>query len=186
MEKIPTMYPRDEAKKGHPVMPGVKPECAWVEAGEGIPTRKLDGTNVKIEAGVLFKRQKPKNGQPYDEAAYVAVSRHDPGDKYILEAFDALPGKLDGIYEAVGPKIQGNPEGYRNHTLVRVVPPDPGLTEKGEVPRTFEGLRAYLESEIIEGIVFHHPDGRFAKIKRRDFGLPWPDPRTKDVSSDPG
>jgi hypothetical protein len=174
MEKIPTMYPRDEAKKGHPVMPGVKPECAWVEAGEGVPTRKLDGTNVKIEAGKLFKRQKPKGGQPYDEAAYAEAVRGDPGDKYIWEAFDALPGKLDGIYEAVGPKIQGNPEGYPNHTLVRVVPADPSLTAMGEVPRTFEGLRAYLTSEAIEGIVFHHPDGRFAKIKRRDFGLPWP------------
>ena len=26
----------------------------------------------------------------------------------------------------------------------------------------------------IEGIVWHHPDGRMAKIKRRDFGLSWP------------
>ena len=174
MQKIPTMYPRDEAKRGHPVMPGVKPECAWVEAGEGIPTRKLDGTNVKIEGGKLFKRQKPKNGEPYDEAAYVEARRDDPSDKYICEAFDALPGKLDGIYEAVGPKIQDNPDGYKSHALVRVVPPDPSLTEKGDVPRTFDGLRSYLETEVIEGIVFHHQDGRFAKIKRRDFGLPWP------------
>ena len=173
MQKIPTMYPRDEAKKGHPVMPGIKPECAWVEAGEGIATRKLDGTNVKIEAGKLFKRQKPKSGE-YDEAAYVEARPEDPGDKYIWEAFNALPGKLDGIYEAVGPKIQGNPDGYKHHTLVRVVPPAPGLTAMGDVPRTFDGLLAYLVVEQIEGIVFHHPDGRLAKIKRRDFGLPWP------------
>ena len=25
----------------------------------------------------------------------------------------------------------------------------------------------------LEGIVWHHPDGRWAKIKRRDFGLKW-------------
>lgn len=172
MIKIPTMYPRDESKKGHPVMPGVKPECAWVEAGEGIATRKLDGTNVKIEAGKLFKRQKPKSGE-YDEAAYVEARRDDPSDRYILEAFDALPGKLDGIYEAVGPKIQGNPDDFKNHTLVRVVPPDPSLVT-GVASRTFEGLRAFLSGNVLEGIVFHHPDGRFAKIKRRDFGIPWP------------
>jgi hypothetical protein len=183
MQKIPTMYPRDESKKGHPVMPGVKPECAWVEANEGFPTIKLDGTNVKIEGGKLFKRQKPKNGEPYDEAAYVEARRDDPGDKYIWEAFDALPGKLDGIYEAVGPKIQGNPSGYKNHTLVCVVPPDPSLIE-GAAPRTFEGLRAFLSAEPIEGIVFHHSDGRFAKIKRRDFGLPWPAQRVSSNSTE--
>lgn len=175
MQKIPTMYPRDEAKRGHPVMPGVKPECAWVEAGEGFPTHKLDGTNVKIEAGRLYKRQKPKSGD-YDEAAYVEARRDDPSDKYIWEGFDALGEhmRLDGIYEAIGPKIQGNPEGREAHALVRVVPADVILYRPGEVPRTFDGLRAYLTENPIEGIVFHHQDGRFAKIKRRDFGLPWP------------
>jgi hypothetical protein len=186
MIKIPTMYPRDENKKGHPVMPGVKPECSWVEAGEGIATIKLDGTNVKIEGEKLFKRQKPKNGEPYDEAAYVEARRDDPSDKYIWEAFDALPGKLDGIYEAVGPKIQGNPSDFKNHTLVRVVPPDPSLVTEiglnGVVSRTFDGLRAFLAGNVLEGIVFHHPDGRFAKIKRRDFGIPWP-PKREQVQS---
>lgn len=49
-----------------------------------------------------------------------------------------------------------------------------------EVPRTYEGLRellAELESrfspgELAEGIVFHHPDGRRAKIKRKDYPRP--------------
>jgi hypothetical protein len=180
VEKIPTMYPRDEAKKGHPVMPGVKLECAWAEAGEGVATRKLDGTNVKIEAGKLLKRQKPKSGV-YDEAAYAEAMRGDPGDKYIWEAFDALPSKLDGIYEAVGPKIQGNPEGYESHTLVRVVPAADELAiPVDHLVRTFEGLKAFLADRNYEGIVFHHPDGRFAKIKRRDFGIPWPAPRKSE------
>lgn len=175
MIKIPTMYPRDESRKGHPVMAGVKPECSWVEMREGVATKKLDGTNVKIQGGKLFKRQKPKNGEPYDEAAYVEAKRDDPSDRYIWEAFDALGEqmRLDGIYEAVGPKIQGNPDGFPAHALVRVVPPDADLIIQ-DVPRTFDGLRGFLADKPIEGIVFHHSDGRFAKIKRRDFGLPWP------------
>jgi hypothetical protein len=177
MQKIPTMYPRDETKKGHPVMPGVKPECAWVEAGEGVPTRKLDGTNVKVEGGKLFKRQKPKNGEPYDEAAYVEARRDDPSDKYIFEGFDCHPDKKDGIYEAVGPKIQGNPEGLPSHMIVPVSPPSPSLQLPLGVHRTFDAIKQYLEYNKIEGIVFHHPDGRFAKIKRRDFELPWPPPK---------
>lgn len=41
------------------------------------------------------------------------------------------------------------------------------------VPREFEGLKSWLAEWMIEGLVWHHPDGRMAKIKRRDFGLKW-------------
>jgi hypothetical protein len=34
-----------------------------------------------------------------------------------------------------------------------------------------EGLREFLAAHDVEGVVFHHPDGRKAKIKKRDFGL---------------
>jgi hypothetical protein len=45
------------------------------------------------------------------------------------------------------------------------------------VPRTYEDLRQFLENldslfspgHLAEGIVFHHSDGRRAKIKRKDF-----------------
>ena len=169
MEKIDTIYNRDETVRGHPVIPGIKQQCAWVEEGEGIATRKLDGTNAKIESEQLFKRKKPKDGD-YDRASYVPCDRNNPADKYLFQAFDALPSKDDGIYECVGPKIQGNPEGYEYHQLVAVVPPSPSLN-LGDVPRYFEGLREYLACADIEGIVFHNPDGRLAKIKKRDFGL---------------
>lgn len=169
MQKIPTLFERDETVKGHPVTGVLKPGCLWVAAGQGIATKKLDGTNVKIEGGRLFKRQKPKDGD-YDDAAYVETSRDSPADRYLYEAFDALPVKEDGIYEAIGVKIQGNPEGVDGHKLVRVVPPDRSL-ELADVPRDFDGLREYLASHDMEGIVFHGPGGRFAKIKAKDFGL---------------
>ena len=38
----------------------------------------------------------------------------------------------------------------------------------------FHILATYLRDYPHEGIVWHHPDGRRAKIKRRDFGHPWP------------
>lgn len=37
--------------------------------------------------------------------------------------------------------------------------------------RTFAGIRQWLTDKGIEGLVFHHPDGRMAKIKKRAFGL---------------
>jgi hypothetical protein len=46
-----------------------------------------------------------------------------------------------------------------------------------DVPRGYDELREYLArldskyapGHLAEGIVFHHPDGRRAKIKRKDF-----------------
>jgi hypothetical protein len=40
------------------------------------------------------------------------------------------------------------------------------------VPLTFAGLRDWLLARPhYEGIVWHHPDGRRAKLKHRDFAL---------------
>ena len=39
-----------------------------------------------------------------------------------------------------------------------------------DTPRDFEGLRSWLLAHpTYEGIVWHHPDGRRAKLKHRDF-----------------
>jgi len=192
MTKIPTMFVRDESKNGHPVTDQVKPECQWVLDGEGIATIKLDGTNVKIQGGRPYKRQKPKSGD-YDEASYVLCEEPATADRWVFEAFDnwSVSPDLkeveippDGIYELIGPKVQGNPHGEPSHTLVSVVPPHPSLIMAPVFSRTFDDLKALLSSSaaqskalwgiVPEGIVFHHPDGRMAKIKRRDFGLPWP------------
>lgn len=169
MQKIPTLFARDETRRGRPVTLIVKAECLWVADGEGIATRKLDGMNVNIVGGLLHKRQKPADGV-YDEASYIPAQRDEPADRWLFEAFDSAASWEDGIYEALGPRIQGNPEKYERHTLVRVVPYEPWLL-LADVPRDFEGLRAFLAAQDIEGIVFHHADGRKAKIKKRDFGL---------------
>jgi hypothetical protein len=40
-----------------------------------------------------------------------------------------------------------------------------------DCPRDFGGIKDYLRDKDIEGIVFHHPDGRMVKIKKKDFGF---------------
>ena len=172
MQKIPTMFVRDETLRGYPVIDQIKPECKWVQDGEGFATQKIDGTNVKIEGGLFYRRQKPLT-EDYDEASYVPCRRDDPNDRYLWEAFDGLEEKVGAIYEAVGPKIQGNKEGHRKHILISVSPPDPRLWFQIPPPRSFLGLREFLETFHLEGLVFHHSDGRMCKIKRRDFGFRW-------------
>ena len=73
----------------------------------------------------------------------------------------------NGTYELVGPKIQGNPERFDLYEFVR----HSTAPIFYDAPRTFDGLREWLSRRDIEGIVWHHPDGRMAKIKKRDFGL---------------
>jgi hypothetical protein len=185
VQKIPTLFTRDESTHGHPVIDAVTAGCQWVIDGEGNATRKLDGMNVKVASGLLYKRQKPKTGE-YDEASYVPCRRDDPADKHLFEAFDAavsvdLGSRLpDGVYEALGPKIHGGAEGYADHEpcLIPIVPYQVALDIEWlqgiQIERTFLGLRRFLAAHRFYGIVFHHPDGRLAKIKRKDYGLAWP------------
>lgn len=186
MKKIPSLFQRNY-DGDRLVRDEVVPEAAWVIAGEGKATRKWDGTACMIRSGKLYKRYDAKQGktlpagwEPCEEAPDPHTG-HWPGwvpvemgaeDRWYREAFTEFEGGPpdgDGTYELVGPKVQGNPEGFDRHRLI-----PHGEYILADVPRDFVGIRAYLSREEIEGIVWHHPDGRMVKIKRRDFGWPWP------------
>lgn len=66
-----------------------------------------------------------------------------------------------------GPKVQGNPERFTVHTLVK----HGSVKCEGVLYGTFEGFHHYLSTHDIEGIVFHHPDGRVCKLRKSDYGL---------------
>ena len=180
MKKIPTLFERDWTGDRSRVIPVVNPACAWVMAGEGVATRKIDGTCCLIRDGRLHKRFETKNNPPpdFEEVAFDTETGkrfgwrpvgEGPEDRWHREALAACPGLPDGTYELIGPKVQGNPEASDTHTLVRHS--TEALAFADPPPRNFEGLRAWLTERDVEGIVFHHPDGRMAKIKGRDFGL---------------
>jgi hypothetical protein len=178
MKKIPTIYKRNPDNMQE-ILPDQNPVCSWVFTGEGVATRKYDGTSVKIEDGKYYKRREVKKGEPapplfaeetHDETTgkrtgWVPVEPAEKGDRWHMEAFDAtLP---DGTYELCGPKVQGNLENYEEHVLVRHADAE----QYPDCPRTYEGLMKFMAGKDIEGIVFHHPDGRMAKIKKRDYKL---------------
>lgn len=185
MQKIISLFQRNY-DGDRLVRDEVVPGAEWVLAGEGRPTVKLDGTCCLMRGGRLYKRYDAKHGKRPPQGFEPAqpdpdpVTGHWPGwllvsdspaDQWHREAIANL-GTLtlpDGTYELLGPRIQGNPEQHTEHVLVRH-----GTEGIPERPRTFEGIRAFLEANAIEGIVWHHPDGRMVKIKRRDFGLSWP------------
>lgn len=182
MQKIPTLFERDWNGDRSRVLNQVHPGCEWVLEGEGVATRKIDGTCCLVRAGELYKRQEFRPGQAlpddFEEVGFDPETGkrvgwrpvgEGPEDRWHREGFAHLVDKVDGTYELVGPHTQKNPEKYEVDLLVPHTVETLGLADPP--PRDFDGLRAYLAERDIEGIVFHHPDGRRAKIKKRDFGL---------------
>ncbi len=187
MKKIPTIFKRNPERMQE-VLPEINESCQWVFDGEGVATRKYDGMCCMIKDGALFKRREVKKGKQapdnfvladHDEitgkcVGWVPVDSESKEDQYFMEAMDNLLflsdmklSFLSGTYELVGPKVQGNAENYREHSLLRHE-----LAEQYTgVPLAFSDLKEWISHYDIEGLVFHHPDGRMAKIKKRDFGL---------------
>ncbi len=199
MKKIPTLFVRDFTRdNGRYVTDEVTPGCEWVLAGEGVATRKYDGTCIRVQNdGVyaLWARREVKAGKAapdgfvpvetdqttgktvgWEPWAQSSFARFIEEAKRNWAAGHPLPDPWHsdlppGTYELVGPKINGNPERSDTHVLI----PHARATRFGsDWPlSSFDEIRASvieLAADFgCEGIVWHHPDGRMAKIKARDF-----------------
>jgi len=192
VKKIPSVFQRNH-DSDRLLRDEVTPGCEWVLAGEGVATRKWDGTAVMVAKGALYKRYDARRGKtpppgfiPCQTPDPVTghwpgwvVASDGPNDRWIRLAYEnetvvrhgsavvdvafELP---DGTYEACGPMINGNRERFDTLRLMQH-----GEHVDPDVPRAFAALRAYLAGRDLEGYVFHHPDGRMAKVKLSDFGL---------------
>lgn len=181
MKKIISLFQRNY-DGDHLVRDEVTPGAEWVVAGEGKATEKQDGTCCMVKEGLLFKRYDAKNGKPPPHNFTPAQepdekTGHWPGwipigdgpeDKWHREALERSSTYLsDGTYELIGPKVQGDPYKLPFHILIR------HGDQFIQAPRTFNEIREFLKETEIEGIVWHHEDGRMVKIKAKDFGMPW-------------
>jgi len=189
MKKITTLYKKDPNDLGR-VINEIDPVNEWVIKGEGIPTRKFDGTATAIINGEIYKRYDVKKGKKVPENAipcqqpdevtghwphWVKCDRDNPSDIWHFVGFDKLtdempPELLDGTYELCGEKIQGNPEKIQGIELI----PHGDEVLHDCIDFSFEGLKNYLSNPDldIEGIVFHHKyDDRMCKIRKSDFGI---------------
>jgi hypothetical protein len=191
MQSIPTLFIRDYNTRPAKITDTVTEGCQWVLDGEGFASEKLDGTCCMMRGGFLYRRYAYKKGrtpsdgwipaqpEPREDGnwpGWILVDLKNPADKWHLDAlaYCVMNGiELDeGTYELVGLKVNGNPYGLKDHRLWRH-----GVDLILSCPRDFNGLRSFLEEVPMEGIVWHHEDGRMAKLKRRDFGFEWPKER---------
>jgi hypothetical protein len=182
MRKITTLFKKDPTNLGR-VIDEIHPDNTWVTTNGVLATRKYDGTACAIIDGELYKRFDLKKGrtlppnaipcQEPDEVTghhphWVKCERDDPSNKYHFEAFDRLDNPDDGTYELCGERIQGNPENIAGHELI----PHGHDVISFDTVMTFDIIRAYLEANDIEGIVFYEHDGdRMCKIRKSDFGI---------------
>lgn len=189
MRKISTLFKKDPNDLGR-VINEINPENQWVFDGEGIPTRKYDGTACAIIHGFLYKRYDAKKGKKAPEGAipcqepdeitghhphWVLCNSSKPEDFYFFQGLlntlkiQGIKTLEDATYELIGEKVNGNPEKIEGHILVKHKEKElTGLI----YPITFENIKEYLEKVDIEGIVFHHKtDGRMCKIRKTDFGI---------------
>jgi hypothetical protein len=190
MRKIPTVLRRNPDDMKH-VLPEVNPGCEWVLAGDGVPTRKYDGTCVMLDAAGWWARRELKPGKPAPEG-FVAVEHDENTGKTVgwvpmekspfarwhaeaVENFSARFGDRRGsgafgTYELVGPKIQGDPDRFGEHWLV---PHEGAMILRSivdlDTPAALMSFARWAGDEGYEGIVWHHPDGRMAKLKARDI-----------------
>lgn len=179
MQKIISLFQRNY-DGDRLVRDEVTPGAEWVIAGEGVATRKWDGTCCKIENGFLYKRYDAKKGKMPPDGFMPAqdpdpITGHWPGwlkvgagpeDKWFREGFEYTIDPTDGTYELIGPRINGNKEDWPHHELIKH-----GL-DKVYFPKgvSFDSLKTALGELPYEGIVWHHADGRMVKIKAKDFG----------------
>ena len=182
MKKMPTLFVRDPDDRAH-VLDQVNPGCEWALNGEGRATRKWDGTCIKIDdERQWWTRREVKPGK-LAPSGWVQVDHdvvtgkrmgwepwfHSGFAKHMADLFGRNAANGDvlepGTYELIGPKINGNPDMVSDHMLRK----HGDVIINGWKPTSFEEVRLGVTRLSWEGVVFHHPDGRMCKIKRKDF-----------------
>jgi hypothetical protein len=181
VRKIPTVFLRGWADAPNHVTPVVADGCQWVINGEGLATRKYDGTCVMFDGERWWARREVKQGKP-TPPGFIGLEVDGQTAKTVgwepveqssfarwhAETLANWGDTTVGTYELLGPKINGNPEGLQYHAVIRHATAE----ILRDAPRDYDGLAVYLHTHPYEGIVWHHPDGRMAKIKKRDFRTP--------------
>lgn len=186
MKKIPTLFVRVFDEKRHrTITREVTKGLEWVLEGEGLATEKIDGSCSAIINDHFYKRYDAKWNRKAPEGAipccepdpitghwphWVLVDENKSCDKWYVAAYKNTENLLgEGTYEAIGPHFQGNPYHLDKDILVKH-----GMHILPDVPRDFDGIKEYLSTHNMEGIVFWKDDKPQCKIKRSDFHFEWP------------
>lgn len=191
MPKLESPFVRITNTNGdYVVTPQIAEGYEWVFIDESVMAiEKLHGTNVSIEIrdGVIVGMWNRTERVPF----------FNKGKKYITEGvlnsfergYIEFLGDGQHFGELIGPKVNGNPYKLQHHLWI----PFSSFGQEhlkykswGKYPKDFETISNWFKELIplyssmvngeegrkngfVEGIVFTHPDGRMAKLRRDMF-----------------
>lgn len=186
MPKIECPFVRKKINGAYLVIPEIAEGYEWVFNDDKVlATEKLHGTNVSIiiQDGIITSMFNRTERIPF----------FNKGKRYITEAvlnsferryMEFLP---DGQHfgEVIGEKVNGNTYKIKGHLWI----PFETYCKKhlaykswGKYPKTFESISEWFKTLMplyvmkhgdkdgfVEGVVFVHPDGRMAKLRKDMF-----------------
>jgi len=168
------------------VTPEITPGYEWVFEDESVMAiEKLDGTNVSIliEDGELKGIANRKNPIHFFDkgASHIVMGILESNGRGYIEAL----GDGQHFGELIGKKVNGNLYKIRDHRWIPFSTyAQTSLKYKswGKYPKDYETISGWFkelislfsikhggEKVFIEGIIFTHPDGRMAKLRRDMF-----------------
>lgn len=194
MKKIPTILPKNKDNLGLVTDGKVLDGISYFKL-------KIDGTSCLIKDGKpycrydakLFKRKNgkiiqfsieevssklPEGAIPCQEPD--TKSGHwphwvpvldSPEHQYILEGFNNLEIIIDGTYECIGPKLQGNPHDEDCHLWIPHFHENLTLDINGWENDPFTFFKDFFQHFEWEGLVAYNDSNEaIGKIRRSDYG----------------
>jgi hypothetical protein len=168
----------------------VNNNSAWVFSEPARATVKRDGTGVVVTAdGEILVRRSVKKGKRVPEGFRLAEVDAFTGHMFGVEpvaqsGFKAMMEEAllntvapleQGTFELCGPKINGNPEGFDKHVLIRhgaeVLPciPDMRTVVPGDAFGLLKELFEDLKTQGVEGVVWWGTNDKRVKLRVKDF-----------------
>lgn len=192
--KLKSPFIRHETNHGYFATPEIEPGYEWVFEDAGVlAVDKLHGTNccVIVQDGVI--RSVDNRTTRVLKDPVLSVDLKGGPCKFFMGVanaakhgyFNGLSGRIYG--ELIGPDINGNMHKIHEYLFV----PFPWLADKcmwhswvqNKYPKTFDSISDWFKElpslysqrhghEVMaEGLIFLHPEGRMAKLRRDMF--PW-------------
>ncbi len=183
--RTPTLYVRDTKDKRRTVTRIRNTSCLWVFDGEGAACVMYDGLTMlhNVDHAWWLSRIVKANTEPpqgfWQEKRSSSTGRRygwepikgSPNWPQFVEAAAAALAEArvltPGYYSLCGPTIARNLEGLTHHRLLSHAIDESRLL--CPVPTDYDELRAWMRTFPRKGVVWRHPDGRTAEIRKRDF-----------------
>jgi hypothetical protein len=161
-----SLFLRDPAHPLRPITPVIAPGCWWVPSGHGEATRLYSGLRLALA------NQTDADGPVWViRVANGWSSFTGPLFALLVEAIEARTAAdpdwipTPGCYWLGGPGINPNVERFDAPTLIAATEAE----KLPDVPVEFPALVKYLaDNEKLHGVLWTHPDGRTARVMRRD------------------